>query len=118
MPAIAFEVAPPISTSAPCSRIRPFSARRSRGAACARKGPVRVSKKPGRFVVGADQTLALGQRLFSKPPSGAGGGAIARARRQEHENCHSAVAVARDGKILFAEAVIARMTMRQLSARK
>ena len=25
------------------------------------------SKKPGRFVVGADQTLALGQRLFSKP---------------------------------------------------
>src|SRR4051794_5668012 len=25
------------------------------------------SKKPGRHVVGADQTLALGNRLFSKP---------------------------------------------------
>src|ERR1700736_7037815 len=25
------------------------------------------ARKPGRFVVGADQTLALGTRLFSKP---------------------------------------------------
>ena len=25
------------------------------------------SQKPGRYVIGADQTLALGERLFSKP---------------------------------------------------
>src|SRR5713226_6395254 len=31
------------------------------------KALVVSSQKPGRFVVGADQTLALGQRLFSKP---------------------------------------------------
>jgi nucleoside triphosphate pyrophosphatase len=72
------------------------------------------SKKPGRFVVGADQTLALGQRLFSKPAGRAQAAEQLRALAGKSHELHSAVAVARDGKILFAEVAIARMTMRQL----
>jgi septum formation protein len=73
------------------------------------------SRKPGRYVVGADQTLALGHRLFSKP---AGRTAAAEQLRQladQRHELHSAFAVARDGKILLADVSIARMTMRPLS---
>jgi septum formation protein len=70
---------------------------------------------PGRVVVGADQTLALGNRLFSKPTGRAQAAEQLRALAgQSHQLC-SAVAVARDGKIVFAEIAIARMTMRPLS---
>ena len=73
------------------------------------------SKFPGRFVVGADQTLALENRLFSKPAGRAQAAEQLRALAGKgHELC-SAVAVARDGKILFAEGSIARMAMRPLS---
>lgn len=73
------------------------------------------SKFPGRMVVGADQTLALHNRMFSKPTGRAQASEQLRALAgQTHQLC-SAVAVARDGKILFAEISIARMTMRPLS---
>jgi septum formation protein len=73
------------------------------------------SKFSGRFVVGADQTLALGNRLLSKPAGRAQAAEQLRALAgQSHQLC-SAVAVARDGKILFAEVSIARMTMRPLN---
>jgi septum formation protein len=72
------------------------------------------TQNPGRYVIGADQTLALGSRLFSKP---AGRTQAAEQLRQlaghAHE-LHSAVAVARDGKILFSDVAVARMTMRRL----
>jgi septum formation protein len=70
---------------------------------------------PGRMVVGADQTLALGNKLFSKPTGRAQASEQLRTLAgQTHQLC-SAVAVARDGKILFADISIARMTMRPLS---
>jgi septum formation protein len=72
---------------------------------------VRHSEK---YVVGADQTLALGFRLFSKP---AGRGQAAEQLRALAGHCHelhSAVAVARDGAIVFEAATIARMTVRRL----
>jgi septum formation protein len=56
-------------------------------------------RQPGKFVIGADQTLALETRLFSKPAG----------RTQAAEQ-------ARDGKILFETVTVARMTMRQLNA--
>ena len=73
------------------------------------------SKKPGRLVVGADQTLALGKTLFSKPAGRAQAAEQLRALAGKSHELHSAVAVARDGKIWFSEVAIARMTMRQLS---
>jgi septum formation protein len=66
-------------------------------------------------VVGADQTLALGTRLFSKPAGRPQATEQLRALAGRSHQLHSAVAVARDGKILFADATMARMTMRHLS---
>jgi septum formation protein len=67
-----------------------------------------------RLVVGADQTLALGPRLFSKPENRARAAEQLRALAGHSHELHSAVAVARDGAILFAEVSVARMTMRSL----
>ncbi|MFG1351085.1 Maf family protein [Xanthobacter autotrophicus] len=70
---------------------------------------------PGRLVLGADQTLALGAKIYHKPVS------IEAARLQLQELAgqthalHSAVAVARDGEILFETVVSAFLTMRPLS---
>jgi septum formation protein len=69
---------------------------------------------PGRLVVGADQTLALGSRLFSKPVGRAQASEQLRALAGGTHELHSGVAVARDGKILFADVTSARMTMRKL----
>jgi septum formation protein len=69
-----------------------------------------------RFVVGADQTLALGSRLFSKPAGRAQAAEQLRALAGGTHELHSAVAVARDGEILFSDVTSARMTMRRLDA--
>jgi septum formation protein len=81
----------------------------------AREKALSVSmRQPGKFVVGADQTLALGMRLLSKPAGRAQAAEqLSELAGRSHE-LHSAVAVARDGKILFADVTIARMAMRQL----
>ena len=73
------------------------------------------SKNPDRYVIGADQTLALGSRLFSKPAGRAQAADQLRLLAGQTHKLHSAVAVARDGKMLFSEVSIARMSMRLLS---
>jgi septum formation protein len=78
------------------------------------KALVVSARHSGRFVVGADQTLALGTRLFSKPASRNEAAEQLRALAGHSHELHSAVAVARDGKILFEAIATARMTMRQL----
>jgi septum formation protein len=67
------------------------------------------------FVIGADQTLALEKRLFSKPAGRAGAREQLRVLAGRSHELHSAVAVARAGKILFESCTVARMTMRPLS---
>ena len=74
------------------------------------------SQNPGRYVVGADQTLAVGGRLFSKPAGRAAAAEQLRLLAGQRHELHSAFAVARDGKILLADVSIAGMTMRRLSA--
>lgn len=75
-------------------------------------------RHPGRYVVGADQTLALGERLFSKPVNRAAASAqIATLSGQTHE-LHSAVSVTKDGALLFSHVSVARMTMRALTERE
>jgi septum formation protein len=73
------------------------------------------SRNPGRHVIGADQTLALASRLFSKPAGRAQASDQLRDLAGQTHELHSAVAVALDGKVLFSEVSIARMTMRPLS---
>jgi septum formation protein len=84
-------------------------------AVLAREKAVSVSlRHPGQFVVGADQTLALGERLFSKPAGRVQAAAQLRALAGRTHELHSAVAVARNGETVFADAALARMTMRPL----
>jgi septum formation protein len=81
----------------------------------AREKALSVSARlSGKFVVGADQTLALGFRLFSKPAGRAQAKEQLRALAGQKHELHSAVAVARDRQILFESAAIAGMTMRRL----
>jgi septum formation protein len=72
------------------------------------------ARRSGRYVIGADQTLALGTQLFSKPAGRAQAAEQLHALTGRYHELYSAVAVARDGKILFEEVAIARMTMRRL----
>ena len=82
----------------------------------AREKALRVAAElPGRLVVGADQTLALGARRFSKPVDRAGAKAQLAALAGRTHALHSAVAVARGADVLFAHVGIARLTMRPLS---
>jgi septum formation protein len=69
----------------------------------------------GRLVVGADQTLALGPRRFDKPADRAAARAQLQALAGRTHELHAAVAVARDEKLLFEHAAVARLTMRPLS---
>ena len=71
--------------------------------------------KPGRFVVGADQTLSLGTKFFSKPVGRIQAAEQLNALAGRTHKLHSAVAVAREGKILFDAVSVADMTMRRLS---
>ncbi|MGH6643554.1 MAG: Maf family protein [Bradyrhizobium sp.] len=81
----------------------------------AREKALWVSQRyPGRYVIGADQTLALGSRLFSKPAGRAAAAEQLHLLAGKRHELHSAFAVARDGKILFADVAVAGMTMRPL----
>jgi septum formation protein len=72
-------------------------------------------RKPGHYVIGADQTLALGQRLVNKPDGRAAAAEQLRMLAGQTHELHSAIAVAHDGKILFETIAIARMSMRPMS---
>ncbi|NLS69307.1 septum formation inhibitor Maf [Bradyrhizobium brasilense] len=83
----------------------------------AREKALFVSRqRPGQYVVGADQTLALGQRMFSKPAGRAQAAEQLGLLAGRTHELHSAVSVACDGKVLFSDVGVARMTMRRLAA--
>jgi septum formation protein len=113
---ISFESVPASIDERAIARASGLSSPRDVAALLAREKSLYVSaQRPAQYVVGADQTLALGTKLFSKPADREKAAEQLRALAGlSHELC-SAVAVARDGKIMFEEAMIARMTMRQLS---
>jgi septum formation protein len=74
-----------------------------------------AARLPERIVIGADQTLALKDRLFSKPAGRDQAAGQLRALAGQTHELHSAVAVARDGKLLFEHVSVAKMTMRSMS---
>jgi len=81
----------------------------------AREKALATSKRRAGFVLGADQTLALGERRFSKPNGRAAAREQLRALSGQTHALHSAAAVADGGKIVFAAVSTARLTMRPLS---
>src|SRR5262245_7947134 len=75
-----------------------------------------AARRPGRLVLGADQTLALGKRRFSKPGDRAGARQQLEALRGRTHELHTAIALVRESTILFEHREVARRTMRAFSA--
>jgi len=71
--------------------------------------------RPGQLVLGADQTLARGASRFSKPADRTAAAEQLRALRGRTHELHSALALVRDGKVLFDCVDTARLTMRDVS---
>jgi septum formation protein len=74
-----------------------------------------AAKLPGRRVLGADQTLAQGERLFAKPTDLAAARLQLESLRGRTHELHSALVLARDGAVLFEHCEVARLTMRDFS---
>jgi len=74
-----------------------------------------AARLPGRLVLGADQTLALGARRFAKPGDRAGARAQLEALRGRTHELHTAVALMRESTIVFEHREVARLTMRAFS---
>ena len=82
----------------------------------AREKALRVAMElPGRLVVGADQTLTLGNRRFDKPADRAAARAQLQALAGRTHELHSAVAVVRGRDVVFEHVGVARLTVRPLS---
>jgi septum formation protein len=79
------------------------------------KARVVAVRLPGRLVLGADQTLALGERSFTKPADRAAAGEQLLALRGRLHELHSAIALVRNGVVLFEHRAVARLTMRAFS---
>jgi septum formation protein len=71
--------------------------------------------KAGRLVLGADQTLALGTRRFSKPPDRRAAVEQLSALRGRTHELHSAIAIVQGNDVLFEHVATARLTMRAFS---
>jgi septum formation protein len=72
------------------------------------------ARKAGHYVIGADQTLALGDRLFNKPDGRAAAAEQLRVLAGRIHELHSAIAVVHDGAVAFETVAVARMSMRPL----
>lgn len=70
---------------------------------------------PERTVIGADQTLALGSQLFTKPAGRTQAADQLRMLAGKTHELHSAIAVARNSRALFETVSVARMTVRELT---
>jgi len=74
-----------------------------------------AARMPGRLVIGADQTLAMGTQRFSKPADVGEARLQLRALRGQRHRLHSAVALVRDDQLLFRHEDAARLVMRDIS---
>ena len=67
------------------------------------------------LVVGCDQTLALGERRFSKPKNRDAAREQLLALRGKTHELHSGVCLCRNGGVVFGHVTVARLTMRNFS---
>ena len=74
-----------------------------------------AGRKSKSIVLGADQTLALGQRRFSKPADAFAAREQLKLLAGKTHELHAAVAVAQNGKVVFETGATARLTVRPLS---
>jgi len=71
---------------------------------------------PGSFVIGSDQTMSLGSRVFHKPKTIADAEEHLRVLSGQTHRLNSAIALARNGDIIWEHVSHANLTMRELSA--
>jgi septum formation protein len=71
--------------------------------------------QPGALVIGADQVLAFGDKLFNKPKDLNDARAQLKALRGHAHHLHTAVALAQAGKILWSHVETVRLVMRSFS---
>lgn len=81
-----------------------------------RKAEAVSALRPGAFVIGADQTLALGLELLHKPETRAAAKAQLDHLRGKTHKLHAAVTLVRDGVLLWSDIQSAELTMRDFSA--
>src|ERR1700728_1303926 len=81
------------------------------------KASVVARSKPGRLVLGADQTLALGSERFAKPADRTAAREQLRALSGRTHEVHAAIVFMHDARVVFEHVGSARLTMRQLSDR-
>ncbi len=81
------------------------------------KAAIVARLNPGRLVLGADQTLALGAQRFAKPVDRAAARDELRALSGRAHQLHSAIAFVQDTSVLFEHLGVAQLTMRPLSER-
>ena len=73
------------------------------------------AERPGRLVIGADQTLCLDGRLFGKPDGRAAAMAQLEALSGRTHELYSGCCVARENILLFETVGVARLSCRRLS---
>jgi septum formation protein len=81
------------------------------------KASVIAGRNRGRLILGADQTLSLDGRRFTKPADRTAARAQLRALSGRTHELYSAVAFVQDGTVLFEYVGVARLTMRAVSDR-
>jgi septum formation protein len=81
----------------------------------AREKALVVARRRKGLILGADQTLALGDRRFSKPANVAAARERLKSLAGRTHALHSAAALARDGEVIFEAVSTARLSMRPLS---
>ncbi|MBV8851242.1 MAG: septum formation protein Maf [Methylobacteriaceae bacterium] len=74
-----------------------------------------AARHPDQLVLGADQTLALDDRLFTKPANREAALEQLRALSGREHQLHSAICIVRAEQVLFETIETARMQMRPLS---
>jgi septum formation protein len=79
------------------------------------KASVIARRNRERLVLGADQTLSLDGRRFTKPTDRAAARAQLRALSGRTHELYSAIAFVQDGVVLFEHVGVARLTMRAVS---
>lgn len=71
---------------------------------------------PGSLVIGSDQTMSLGSQVFHKPKTIADAESHLRVLSGQTHRLNSAIALARNGDIIWEHVSHANLTMRELSA--
>ena len=80
-----------------------------------KKAAAVAADHPGAIVIGADQTLSLGTELLHKPATRAAAAAQLDHLRGKTHRLHAAVALVRDGVLLWSGVETAELTLRAFS---